>query len=208
MRTAELHQTRLPALLTEVLKKVAKDPVYFMRTGHAYFGPTYICPRVYVIGFSECWPYIFRLKHVHPRVLDCVPCLSRHVLLSDCVAWSNEFFKHWMQNAPFSKVDFKPATLICPVPLMQRHLWSWWSFTTSWKNQRGCWLLCTGMHVCCQRIGLSSYRHLDKDAGISRLANICIKVKHLFQLPLWAMQGPDRLNKQQLLSIFSPSFVF
>jgi len=183
MRTAELHQTRLPALLTEVLKKVAKDPVYLMRTGHAYFGPTYICPRVYVIGFSECWPYIFRLKHVHPRVLDCVPCLSRHVLLSDCVAWSNEFFKHWMQNAPFSKVDFKPATLICPVPLMQRHLWSWWSFTTSWKNQRGCWLLCTGMHGCCQRIGSSSYRHLDKDAGISRLANICIKVKHQFNYP-------------------------
>jgi len=116
MRTAELHQTRLPALLTEVLKKVAKDPVYLMRTGHAYFGPTYICPRVYVIGFSECWPYIFRLKHVHPRVLDCVPCLSRHVLLSDCVAWSNEFFKHWMQNALFSKVDFKPATLIFPAP--------------------------------------------------------------------------------------------
>ena len=52
MRTAKLHQTRLPALLTEVLKKVAKDPVYLMRTGHAYFGPTYICPKVHEIGFS------------------------------------------------------------------------------------------------------------------------------------------------------------
>lgn len=87
----------------------------------------------------------------------------------------------------------------CPCTLLQRHVWRRWPFTPTRKEQWGCWRLCTGMHRCCHRIEPSSYRHLDQDAGISRLANICIEVsKHIFRLRLWPMQDPDALSEQWL----------
>ena len=63
---------------------------------------------------------------------------------------------------------------------MQGHVWRRRPFTPTRKKQRGCWRLCTGMHSCCHRIESSSYRHLDEDAGISRLANICTEVSIYF----------------------------